>query len=310
MCIRILLQVLLIFMLPYFNRGISQNQMSIKLLDEKTQRLYPLHQKKIPPQPGDWLSVHHEPGQSFEEYLSEKPIRPTERLNTIYIQPIADFTQSQQKIIELTAEYISLYFNLPAKILDPLPFSVIPANARRVHPTWGMKQILSTYILDKVLRPRRSNNALAVLGLTAIDLWPGRGWNFVFGQASLYDRVGVWSIYRNGDPDESKEMFRLCLLRTIKTAVHEIGHILTMRHCIAYECVMNGSNHREESDRRPVYLCPVCLKKLCWNLGIDPLERYKRLESFCLKNNLIKEAKFFQQAIILLNSKLQVPNSN
>jgi hypothetical protein len=44
-------------------------------------------------------------------------------------------------------------------------------------------------------------------------------------------------------------------------------------------------------------------------LGIDPLERYKRLESFCLKNNLIKEAKFFQQAIILLNSKLQVPNS-
>lgn len=304
MCIRIQLQVLLIFMLPYFNKGISQNQMSIKLLDEKTQRLYPLHEKKIAPQPGDWLSAHYEPGQTFEEYLSEKPIRPTERLNTIYIQPIADFTQRQQKIIELTTEYISLYFNLPAKILDPLPFSVIPANARRVHPTWGMKQILSTYILDKVLRPRRPNNALAVLGLTGIDLWPGRGWNFVFGQASLYDRVGVWSIYRNGDPDESKEMFRRCLLRTIKTAVHEIGHILTMRHCIAYECVMNGSNHREESDRRPVYLCPVCLKKLCWNLGIDPLERYKRLESFCLKNNLIKEAKFFQQAIIFLSRNI------
>ncbi|UCE07471.1 MAG: hypothetical protein JSW07_05400, partial [bacterium] len=136
------------------------------------------------------------------------------------------------------------------------------------------------------------------------------GWNFVFGQASLYDRVGVWSIYRNGDPDESEAMFRLCLLRTIKTAVHEIGHILTIRHCIEYECVMNGSNHREESDQRPLYLCPVCLKKLCWNLGIDPLKRYKKLGTFCLKNNLIKEAEFFHQAVLVLNSKFQAPNSN
>ncbi len=277
--------------------------MAQKLLDQKIARLYPLHQIKAPPQSGDWLAVHHEPGQTFEEYLSEKPIRSDEKLNTIYIQPIADFTQSQQKIIDLTAEYISLYFNLPVKILNPLPLSLIPTKARRIHPSWEMQQILSTYILDEVLRPRRPGNALAVLGLTAIDLWPGDGWNFVFGQASLYDRVGVWSIYRNGDPAESDIMFHLCLVRTIKTAVHEIGHILTMRHCIEYECVMNGSNHREESDRRPIHLCPVCLKKLCWNLGIDPLERYKKLLSFGLKNNLGKEAKFFQQSIILFDSK-------
>lgn len=271
--------------------------MSLKLLDEQIKELYPLHQKKMPPKPGDWLAVHYEPGQTFEQYLSENPIRPTEKLNTIYIQPVADFTPGQQKVVKLTAEYISLFFNLPVKILEPLPLSVIPQRARRTHPSWGMKQILSSYILDKVLRPRRPDNALAVLGLTAIDLWPGRGWNFVFGQASLYDRVGVWSLYRNGDPGESEEMFRLCLLRTIKTAVHEIGHILTMRHCIEFECVMNGSNHREESDRRPLYLCPVCLKKLCWNLGIDPLERYRKLEVFCSEYNLVNEAKFFQQSI-------------
>lgn len=276
-------------------------------LDKQIKKLFPLHQKKAPPQPGDWLSVHHEPGQTFNEYLSENPSRPTEKLNTIYIQPIADFSTSQDKIVELTAEYISLYFNLPVKILDPLPLSIIPANARRVHPSWGMTQILSSYVLDGVLRPRRPDNALAVLGLTAIDLWPGRGWNFVFGQASLYGRVGVWSIYRNGNPDDSEAMFRLCLIRTIKTAVHEIGHILTMHHCIVYECVMNGSNHREESDRRPLYLCPVCLKKICWNLGIDPLERYKKLESFCLKNNMIKESKFFQKSIQILSTKIPDP---
>lgn len=284
-------------MLYYLNLVIAQDKMSLKSLNEQINKLHPLHQKKAPAQPGDWLSIHDEPGQTFEEYLSEQPIRPTEKLNTIYLQPITSFTDGQQKIVELTAEYTSLFFNLPVKILAPLPLSVIPQQARRIHPSWGVKQILSPYILDRVLCPCRPDNALAVLGLTAIDLWPGRGWNFVFGQASLYERVGVWSIYRNGDPDESEEMFRLCLLRTIKTAVHEIGHILTMWHCIEYECVMNGSNHREESDSRPVYLCPVCLTKLCWNLGINPLERYRKLEVFWLENKLTKEVNMFQKSI-------------
>ncbi len=302
MCKNIPLKILLIMIFVSLVQGRLQAQMSIQDLDEKIKKLYSLHQKKIPPQSGDWLAVHHESGQTFDEYLSEKPIHPTEKLNTIYIQPIADFSQDQQKIMEMTAEYISLYFNLPIKIQDAFPLSSIPAKARRIHPSWGMQQILSTYILDNVLCPRRPDNALAVLGLTAIDIWPGRGWNFVFGQASSYDRVGVWSIYRNGNPNESEEMFRLCLTRTIKTAVHEIGHILTMRHCIKFECVMNGSNHREESDRRPIYLCPICLKKLCWNLGIDPLERYEKLEVFCSKNNLMNEAKFFRQSIFQLNS--------
>ena len=51
--------------------------------------------------------------------------------------------------------------------------------------------------------PRRPEDAVAVLGLTTSDLWPGEGWNFVFGQASLRDRIGVWSLYRFGDPERS-----------------------------------------------------------------------------------------------------------
>lgn len=31
---------------------------------------------------------------------------------------------------------------------------------------------------------------MAVLGLAALDLWPGEGWNFVFGQANLTERRG------------------------------------------------------------------------------------------------------------------------
>jgi len=98
-------------MLYYLNLVIAQDKMSLKSLNEQINKLHPLHQKKAPAQPGDWLSIHDEPGQTFEEYLSEQPIRPIEKLNTIYLQPIANFTDGQQKIVELTAEYTSLFFN-------------------------------------------------------------------------------------------------------------------------------------------------------------------------------------------------------
>ena len=49
-------------------------------------------------------------------------------------------------------------------------------------------------------------------------------------------------------------------------------------HCTAHSCLMNGSNHREEKDRRPTNLCPVCLRKLCWNLQVEPVPYLRKLE--------------------------------
>src|SRR3712207_7363776 len=43
--------------------------------------------------------------------------------------------------------------------------------------------------------------------------------------------------------------FKLTLLRTLKIAAHETGHMFSVRHCTKYECVMNGSNHLGETDR-------------------------------------------------------------
>ena len=124
-----------------------------------------------------------------------------------------------------------------------------------------------------------------------------RRWNFVFGEASLEDRVAVWSIYRNGNAEGNPEEFRLCLLRTMKTATHETGHMFGMQHCIAYECNMCGSNNREEADRRPIQLCPECVAKVWWATGTDPLSRYERLASFCEKQGLKPEQEFYQRLI-------------
>jgi len=281
----------------------SKGAVDVAKLLKAVEKLRPLHKKLPAPKRGDWLFHHKEPGQAFAEYLRCRPVRPVGRRKIIYIQPLGKFTDTQRKIVKLTADYMGRYFNVKTKVRKTLPLSVIPPRARRTHPTWGDKQILSTYVLDKVLRPRLPADAVAYIAFTASDLWPGEGWNFVYGQASLRQRVGVWSIYRNGDPDKNKKAFLLCLRRTLKTATHETGHMFSMQHCIAWECNMCGSNNRAESDRHPLWLCPQCLAKLCWATSADPIRRYRRLAEFCKTNGLEKEQKFFEKSIKALGGK-------
>jgi len=97
---------------------------------------------------------------------------------------------------------------------------------------------------------------------------------------NLRQRTGVWSIYRNGDPAQGETAFRL-----------------TIYHCTAFRCLMNGSNHQEERDARPLYLCPVCLRKLCWNLRVEPMLYLTKLKTFCQQNGLDPERDWYERVM-------------
>ena len=271
----------------------SPSATEAKLLCSK---LASLHKPLGKVQPGDWLERHKEPGQTFDEYLRSSPVTLHGKRKIIYVQPLGDFKPDEKTIMDLTVDYMGRFFATEIKVLDPIPLSMIPDKAKRVRLS---QQILSTYVLD-ILKPRLPKDGAAIIALTATDLWPGEGWNFVFGQASIRERVGVWSMHRNGDPSEGEDAFKLCLKRTIKTAVHETGHMLSIRHCIAYQCVMCGSNSRRESDRQPIHLCPEDVAKICWATQTSALARYERLLEFCKENGLDEEAEFFQKSIDLL----------
>ncbi len=270
-------------------------------LPEPFVRLVPLHRPLGRPAPGDWLAEHPEPGQTYAEYVRSDPVRPERRRRAIYVQPLGDFTPRQRTVVRLAAEYVQAYFSLPVTVREDLPLSLIPAEARRKHPVWKDDQVLSTYVLEKVLFPRLPGDAVAYIAFTTSDLWPGEGWNFVFGQASLSDRVGVWSLYRYGNPDESQAAFRLALLRAIKVGTHETGHMFSLAHCTRYECNMAGSNHLAEMDRRPAWLCPECLAKLCFATRADPVKHCERLAAFCKANGLKREQEFFEKSVGLLH---------
>ena len=259
-------------------------------------KLKPLHKVKAKPRPGDWLSLNREPGQTFEQYLTSDPNRPNRRRTTLYVQPLGAFTEAQDALVNDAVDYLGRFYGLPVKRLKPIGLHVLPGKARRVHPNWGGQQILSTYVLD-LLRDDRPRDAVAVIALTAADLWPGDGWNFVFGQASLSDRVGVWSLARLGDPASDGPVV---LRRTIGTAAHETGHMLGIPHCTAYECGMNGSNSLRESDRLPLAFCPECDPKVWWSCAPDPAKRYASLAEFADQHGLSAEAKFWRKSAAAL----------
>src|SRR5687768_14234 len=144
---------------------------------------------------GDWLDSHPEDGETFEEYVRSKPTLPTAQRKTVYIQPIGKFTAMQRQAIKRTAEYMEAFFNLPVVLRAEQPLGNVPRDMTRTQYPNNL-QIRTSYFLDDVLPKTLPADAAALICLTSNDLYPGDTWNYVFGQASLEKRVGVWSLWR------------------------------------------------------------------------------------------------------------------
>lgn len=244
------------------------------------------------PNPDEWLARFKEDGQTFEQYINSNPTTPTEERKIIYIQPIGKFNSEQQKVIKLTAEYMERYFGLPVKMLQIRRFEEpLSLENYRINPYSKNKQIRTGFVMDNLLRPNLPKDAAALIAFTNEDLYPDKSFNFVFGQASLENRVGVWSLYRLN----AEKIYRKFLSRTIKIAVHETGHMFSIAHCTKYECVMSGCNHLGETDKHPIDACPECMAKICWFSKIKPKDRYEKLAEFCQKIGLSVEAKEFRE---------------
>ncbi|MBK9768977.1 MAG: hypothetical protein IPP63_19310 [Chloracidobacterium sp.] len=65
-------------------------------------------------------------------------------------------------------------------------------------------------------------DASALIAFTVDDLYPNETMNYVFGQASLEDRVGVWSLARMDDHTDDRNF----LIRTLKIAARDGPYVL------------------------------------------------------------------------------------
>jgi archaemetzincin len=256
-------------------------------------KIRPLFKRKTPPQPGDWLAEHKEPGQTYQQFRKLVEQRAVWKYSLLRLVPIGPLSAGQSAVLQATEDLLRPFFGLELVVDPPANLDDLPEEAHRFLAGQETPQLLTSHLLNKVLLARRGEHDAAVLGITAFDLWPGEGWHFVFGQASLIERVGVWSMARNGDPDAGPTTRNLCAIRTAMTATHETGHMFGVRHCIAYQCGMNGSNHLEERDRQPLEFCPECQAKLWWTCRLDPLARSRALEAVARKHGFSRAAADF-----------------
>jgi archaemetzincin len=257
------------------------------------------------PQTGDWLAVHREPGQTFEEFVSSHPNRPDKTRTEIYLQPLGEFGTDQSLLLERLRAFAAAYFCMEVTLLPPVGLDTSSLTTR-VNSYTHKRQILTGDVLA-VLKRHLPPDAFCELAITMEDLYPDPSWNFVFGQASLQDRVGVYSFARYdpafyGDA-RGNDYQEVLLRRSCRVLAHETAHMFGLAHCIYYRCVLNGSNHLQESDARPLHLCPVCLHKLQWSIGFDVLARYEQLKRYYETAGLAREAEWIADRLAVIMRK-------
>jgi archaemetzincin len=72
------------------------------------------------PKPADWLAVHNERGQTFDEFKASQPNRSTQNQHVIYLQPLQDFAPEHSPSNDKLREFAAAFFAIEVKVLPPV----------------------------------------------------------------------------------------------------------------------------------------------------------------------------------------------
>ena len=299
---------------PFVPPDVDKRQKAIGSLNGLPSRLKGVFQETasfdaIPePGPGDWLMSMgrmDRRGQSVGQFKRGWRNDVTEARRTLCILPCDPAFRGQEALLESFAAFMGHYFQLPVRVMETLDLASRGVTSRENN---GALQWLTGDVLD-LLTDRVPKDAYSLIALTLTDLYPKESWNFVFGQASLKDRVGVFSLARyfemlstNGVTDFGSVDAKF-MRRAFKVLAHETGHMFGIHHCIHYRCLLNGSGSLSETDRAPLHACPLCLRKLHLAIGFDPIRRYQSMQSFYEEHDLDLEASWIDQRLDEITQK-------
>jgi archaemetzincin len=100
------------------------------------------------------------------------------------------------------------------------------------------------------------------LALTDFDLYK-ISHQFIFGDASEEHRIAVVSLARlRSDFYGERADENLLFQRTLKEAVHDLGHALGLKHCFNPRCAMHFSSSIFDTDNKLSHFCEGCERKV------------------------------------------------
>jgi len=279
--------------------SVKQDEIKARVYQSITKKEEEGFERLSPPRLNEWLAKVKEAAETFEDYQASTPTRPTSQRQTIVIQPLGAMNENQKRLLEAMCEYAAVFFQLPARIAPEIPLPAYDGKNKiarifkrdRFGPTQFRYD--ADKLMDEFLVPALPEDAAIFIGVTMFDLISGN--QAVFGQASTRRRVGLYCFIdpRPSGTDEAiPGVDALTLRRACKLLNHESGHMLGLAHCVFYKCSMNGCNGMTEADNTPLHYCPVCQKKLLFNIGADARKRNEALLAFYLKYKMTADAEW------------------
>jgi archaemetzincin len=158
---------------------------------------------------------------------------------------IGIFEQEGLDISPTAIEYIPRYLGRTAQRASrfPIPDKSFTALRNQYDAELMINQLAGTLPVGFSLN----------LCVVNVDLYVPRT-NFIFGFADQLKKTALVSIYRlTGD---------LLIVRLGKEIIHELGHLMGLRHCTDRTCVMSLSHTIADTDAKQPCLCNQCRRKI------------------------------------------------
>ncbi len=163
----------------------------------------------------------------------------------IIIVPIG---KVQWWLLEEVSDAFEPAFPLPASVIEAVPFPYELVVRER-------EQIRATDLIG--LLASRGLKGL-VTGIIDYDIFAS-GLEYLFGEADPVEGISVVSIARFREEFFGREPDQALLRnRLVKEALHEMGHLYSLRHCPEKTCIMHFSGDVEITDQKTESFCPDC----------------------------------------------------
>ena len=264
----------------------------------------------------DWLAAHPDKaiGQTFDEWYAGDHVIPAgSSKSKIYLVSVGKFGSiyepSAPKLRHLALFLKNYFYGLRVEMLPPIPLEGlyrdrgmrIDVNIRRKSVEGSLLESLYLDDVHKLMKMLVPFDAFSLIALTMHPVHNDadddgayftlddiqRGLAVKRREAVIsFAPIDPWTHVVDPLIGTSEEDRRtLVMRRSCMWIAQHIMLLFGMEHCVFHSCAMNGYLHLDEMMIVPLPLCPVCLRKLHYSIGIKTTQRcclrYSALRVFC-----------------------------